>query len=142
MPLGANLHEPDFLLRADDNLFFELTTQTGSLIHVPRSPHPLSYIQKKVAFHAKIQRSETDFKYPDGQSTATGRSVLILVFNGADSTGVYPHLYGCLASHGDLLVGSSVFASFSLITQWDPSLTLREEEAEVVMADAASIYAE
>jgi hypothetical protein len=111
MPPGASVHERDFALHAGDNLFFEFTTKGGNNIHLSDGTKP-SYIETTVDFHAQIQRGKTDFQYPDGDSTATtGRSVLNLVFNGADPARVKPHLQSFLARHSEVLVGSSVFVS-------------------------------
>lgn len=134
MPQGSFLHDVDFILQAEDNIFFELATQQGNNIHVARGTEP-SYIEKKIEFHAKIRRLETDFRYLDGSATPTGRSVIILVFNGADSARVKPHFQGCLARHGDLLVGSSVFASSDLISQWKLSCQLLESQAASAAAE-------
>ena len=135
MPPGASVHEREFILQAGDNLFFELTTKGGNNIHLTDGAKP-SYIETKVDFHAQIQRGEADFHYPDGESTATtGRSVLILVFSGADPARVRPHFQSCLARHGGVLVGSSVFASCELISRWDLSIRLREAEAARIDAE-------
>ncbi len=137
MPLGASLHERGFVLQAEDNIFFELTTQEGNNIHQAHGAKP-SYIEKKVEFHSKIQRGETDFLYPDnGNKATTGRNVLILVFNGADSAKVYPAFQSSMSSHRGLLVGSSVFASSDLISQWELSLQLQEAERAREAADRA-----
>lgn len=131
MPPGASVHERDFVLHAGDNLFFEFTTKGGNNIHLSDGTKP-SYIETKVAFHAQIQRGETYFRYP---TATTGRSVLILVFNGADSARVKPHLHSCLARHGGVMVGSSVFAKCELISHWDLSIRLLEAEAARIDAE-------
>jgi hypothetical protein len=137
MPPGASVHDREFIRQAGDNLFFEFATKGGNNIHLSDDTKP-SYIEKKVDFHACIRRGETDFQYPDGASTATsGRSVLILVFNGADSARVRPQFQSCLARHGGVLVGSSVFASCELIALLDLSVQLRQVEAATPLEPAA-----
>jgi hypothetical protein len=133
MPSPVALQDRGFQLEENDNVFFELTTQEGENVHRPNSKG-ISFIQKKITFHGKIQSLASDFMYPGGCGSG-GRQVLILVYNGADSHQVRPALNSAMSSYASTMTGTSVFASSSTVASWEAN-TAREA------ADAARVASE
>jgi len=111
MPSGVKLHDPNFVILPDDNLFFELITLKGNVIHKTTEAKKLSYIAEKLNFHSDIMHGLTDLVPP-----TTGRYVIVVVFNEADHVCVHSHFVKESISRQQ--IGTTVFASYAIITSW------------------------
>jgi hypothetical protein len=139
LPGGVALHDFGYQLQPGDHIFFELTTQEGNNIYKDKTSGAPSYIEKKISFHHLIQTSKTDFLCP------SGRVLLILVFNGADSVHVYPKFQGCLQKYqvnGLDMEGTSVYASSDIVIKWEKDFLLQQEVMARIAAEEARIAAE
>lgn len=114
LPDTKRLGDPNFDIMAGDNVFFELTTQSGDDL----GKIPYKHIEKKVQFHHKLIIGEA-FEFG-----IKGRHVLVLGFNGADNVGVAAAFKSACDTYS--IYGMSVYMASDIVDQWDLELRLAE----------------
>ena len=112
LPNPNNLLDYNFLIQKEDHVFFEVITQHGNVW-----VNPTDYIKSKIEFH---KQDNKNFKW----NIDSGKHILILVYNGADSV-VVGKIFKKLCSDNNVC-GTIAHISYDTISGWD--LTLQIEE--------------
>jgi len=117
LPVEHRLSNYDFAINEGDEVFFELTTQSGDDLWKT----PAAYIQKKVSFHEALTSGGAH-----GWSVDKAKHVLIFCFNGADNVMVAKSFRTACDVCG--IRGTTVYLASDIVDQWALQLQLDEKQ--------------